>query len=816
MPDEQQHGAAQVATRSRVKVLLDRVFHRKVFSERLLLSLLLGLAFFLPLFFIPGQSIAPEFAKMILLEILVLLATFVWAAGRLRDGHVDVPKSMLLLVSALLVVQFVVAAIASPTPFASFVGSGYDLGTVSSFVVLFLLMFLGSVIFSNRDRVLLLYGAFLGSTVVIMLYHLLRQFFGANFLDFGVFTNAVATPVGRWNDLASLVGAMMLLVLTTRYFFPNNKTLRIPAIVLFVVGLLFLLSINFTALWLILIVLCGMLVALSIYEGEREHTKKSLQAKEAGTHHAHKPIYHRVSGHLPLGATILLICAVLYGSGLSNVTWGSSGSTISKMVGNTLHSAPYSEVVLTPQFTFDIVKSTIKDSPFFGTGPNRFSSAYLKYKMSVVNRTPFWDTTFDFGLGRIPTYFGTTGIVGVILWLFFIIFLFVKGRKVFALLAKDRIAAYIGFSLFLLSLYFWSMAFFYLPNIAIFAMAFLFTGTLIAFLSGEGVIKSYHVNFDGGRSSIILTPVAIMILVGVIAGGVLLYRQVASLDAFGAAQVSAGANNIAETERYLLRANGFVERDVYRRALSNVALAKLQDLAKQKLSQEEVAAKAKVLIDDARTNAERAIKLDPTNFENYLQYGGVFDTLGSLGIQNTAPLARDNYLQALRLNPKSPRVLFMLSHLEFAAGDRVKAKDYLYKTLAERPNFPEALSFLVQLEMQDKNPDAAITALRSGIEAEPSSFLLRFALGYLYYLGNDLPNAVSEFEAAVSLNPSYADAKYFLGLSYSRLGRNADAIEQFKGVQALNPDNKDVAAIISNLKAGRDPFAGSAPAPAKR
>lgn len=808
MSDEH-HGGQEGVSSGASRILFGKVFHRSVFSERMILWILLAATFLLPVFFWPGDLIAPEFAKMILLEALVLIGTFFWAASRLREGNIEVPKSLLLLVSFLLVIQFVVAAIVSPAPLVSFIGSGYDMGTVNSFVILFLLMFIAATVFSNRDRVVLLFGAFLASSTVVLLYHVLRQFIGPDFLDFGIFTSAVATPVGRWNDLAALLGGMVLLVLTTLYFFPKNKSFHIPSFFILLAGLCFLLIVNFTALWLILLVFVGMLVALSVYEGERDHRTKRREAEASGASHAHKAAHRRIPGHLPFFATVFFLVALLYGSGLSDLSWGSNGATIANRVSTALGSTPYSEVMLTPKFTYDIVKSTIAESPLFGTGPNRFASAYLKYKVNTINVTPFWDTTFEFGLGRVPTYFGTTGLIGMILWIIFVLLLFFKGRKTFALLAKDRVAAYLGVSLFLLSLYFWSLAIFYLPNITIFAFAFLFTGVLIAFLAGEGVLRRAQVRFDGeSRLSVALTPIAIVVLVGVVASGVLLYRQTSSLILFREAQIASAANNIADAEQALVRANALAERDIHLRALSSLALVKLQGLSSQDLSQEALAAQARQYIDDARGHAERAITLDPTNFENYLQLGGVFDTLGTFGIQNTAPFARENYNQALLLNPKSPRILFLLARVEFAAGDRAKTKEFLSKALAERPNFLEALSLFVELELQDNNFTAALNAVRAGVQAEPTNFVLHFALGYLNYLNGDRQGALTEFESAVILNPQYADAKYFLGLVYWQLDRKAEAIQQFTDVQTLNPDNKEVTAILANMKAGRDPFFG--------
>jgi Flp pilus assembly protein TadD len=813
--DEQQHhdDALREAKSPIAKMLLGKVFSHKLFSERTLFWTLLGCAFLLPVFFIPGTLIAPEFAKMLLLEVAVLIGVFVWAAGRLRDGSVTIPKSFLLLLSVLLVVQFVVAAIVSPAPLASFIGSGYDIGTVNIFVVLVLLMFLSSVVFSNRDRILSLYASLVFAGALALLYHLLRQIFGTDLLDFGVFTSNISSPIGKWNDFASLIGGLVLLILSTLYFFPQNKTLRVPAFLLLLLSLGFLLIINFTILWIILAVFLAVLVGLAIYEGEAAHTLARLAAGDSGTH-THKPVHKRMAHHLPIMATVFLVISIFYGAGITNLQWGNNNQTIGNFIGKVLHAPAYSEVVLTPQFTISVVRGVLADSPFFGTGPNRFSSGFLMHKTSEVNRSPFWDSTFNFGLGHIPTYFGTTGLIGSILWLLFIVILIMKAQKIKALLLKDRIGGYLAFSLFFLTLYFWSLAIFYLPNISIFALAFLFAGALVAFLVAEGVLGRYEIPFTGNSlRSFVLTPIVIMVLVGVVASSVLLYRETASLFAFRDAQLALEVGNIDAAGLAVIRANQLMERDLYHRVMSNIALGKLSRLSVEELTTEEFQSKANQLITEARMHAERAVTLDPTNFENYLQLGSFYDVLGSLGIQNTKEPASLNYAKALELNPRSPRVLFVIARLEFLAGDREKTKEYLQRTLLERPNFLEALSFLVQLELSDKNPAAAVAALQKGVNVEPTNFLLRFALGYLHYLNGNIEGAINEFQATVLLNPVYADAKYFLGLSYARSGRTEEAIAQFTDVQELNPESKEVANILRNLHNGRDPFASPYVAP---
>lgn len=772
---------------------------QNILSERVSYWLLLLISFLLPIFFIPGGTVALEFSKIVLLELIVLIATLVWSLNALREGKVEVSKSILLGVGLLLVIQFIASAFASPAPLVSFFGSGYDIGAVSIFVILFLVMFLSSLIFVTSERVLMFYATLLFSGILMMCYHLLRHVFGADFLDFGMFKTASDTPVGKWNDFATLVGALSLLALVTLYFFPQNKLLRYPLQIVFVAGFFFLLVIDFTILWYILFVFSGALILFAIYEGEVAHKK---QRAEGGAHH---PLHRRIAGHLPIFATILFLTAFIYASGISTIPWGKDKTTIAGTINTILRATPYSEVVLTPGLTVDVVKSAYEKSLLFGFGPNRFGPGYLESRPSDLLKTPFWDATFEQGIGRIPTYFGTTGLLGTVLWLFFIAFLFLKGRKVFAVISRERVAGYIAFSLFILAIYFWSIAFFYVPGTAIFTLAFFSTGALVAFLTAEGVLKRISIDFRGSsRLSLALTPLAIIIVVGILASGILLFRQTASLVAFRDAQKALAVGNIDHAEEKLLAAVSYFERDIYYRALSNVALARLEQLARE--ASGDVVARANRYITDARSYAERAVAIDRTNAENYLQLGAVYDALGVLGVQGTAPFAREHYEQALKLNPRSPRILFLMGRLELSDGNKEKAKEYLRKALAERPHFSEGVALLVQLEIADRNTREAVRVLEQAIATDPVNFLLRFALGYLYYSDGKYADAIRELEAAVMLNPVYADAKYFLALAYEHEKRRADAIAQLSDVATLNPDNKDVAQMLRNLRAGRSPF----------
>ncbi len=792
---EEHHKTTHASPQGIARFLLARSSHLSVFSDTWLSYALIVLAALLPIFFLPSSDTTPELAKMLLLESVVFFGLVGWALGRYRERTIVAPKSSLLLLSALLVIQFVIAGLMSPTPLISFIGSGYDIGTVNSFIVLFLLLYLASLVFGDRDRILTLYAALLGSTGIVLIFHLVRHVMGADILDFGIFTSPILSPVGKWNDMASLYGATTILVLTTLYFFPKNSLIRIPAYILLALCGFFFLLVDFTMLWMMMVMAILVLFAIAYYDAEGEGSPLTFAKRM-------RAAYRRI----PTVAVVFLCISMIYASGLAQRTIGSMPS-LSAFLSTSLGATPYSEVMLTPGVTYEVLSETLKESPVYGTGPNRFTHGFLRFKSTDINRTAYWDSEFQFGLGRIPTYVGTTGIMGMILWMGFIVLLFSKVRHVFTLFSRDRIGAYLATSLFVLVLYFWSLALFYLPNITIFALTFLLTGAMIAYFVSEGVMGKVTITLDSPRRKhLVLVPIFLFVIIGVFSSGILMYRQVASMAVYSDAEALVIQGKYAEGETLIRRAIALSERDTYVRALSNVALFELQRLASSSLSPAELAARVNDLVGLARTSAERAIALDDTNYENHLQLGAVYDVLGSLGVGETFIPARDSYMRALTLNPKSPRLLYVLGRLELTYGDRALAKRYFVQALAERPNLPEALSLYVQMEIDDRNPESARSALLSAVSAEPTNFLLHFALGYMLYAEGIYDQASQSFESAVYLNPVYADAKYFLALSYARRGMAEEAIVQFEDIRTLNPDNTNISQLIRTLRAGGDIF----------
>ncbi len=206
-----------------------------------------------------------------------------------------------------------------------------------------------------------------------------------------------------------------------------------------------------------------------------------------------------------------------------------------------------------------------------------------------------------------------------------------------------------------------------------------------------------------------------------------------------------------------------------------------------------------------------AIAQESGSYENWLALGRVYEAVVPLKIAGAYEGARAAYEEALKRNPRSPAIFLTIARLEAAKGDGVRAREFIGKSLQAKSNYTEAIFFLSQLEVQEGNIPAAIQSVEATVILAPNDSVLRFQLGLLKYNEKDFRGATDAFERAVALNQNYANARYFLGLSYDKLNRERDAIAQFEVLVKTNPDNKEVALILGNLKAGRAAFANAVP-----
>lgn len=772
--------------------------------EKIAAKLLMLFIFLLSIFFIPSVALPFQGGKALFVSLFVIVMFSLWVVARLKDGEFQLPKTTLIPAVGVIVVLFALAGIFSESPSQSFVGQGFEVGTVANILILSILLFLVPMLIRSKDRVFSGYMAFFASVGLLAFFHLLRFAFGPDFLSFGLFDSAVANTVGKWNDLGVFFGANVLLSLITIELIPLGRFFKTFLYLLLVVSLLFLAVINFGAVWftLGLFSLIFLVYLISFSFGKNESEANELLSVENMLADASL----RSSRRLPLPSLCVLLVSVIFILG---------GQTIGAPLSSFL---AISQIEARPswQTTFAVAKQTLIKDPLLGAGPNRFTAEWLKNKPAGINETIFWNVDFNSGIGLIPTFLVTTGILGSLSWVAFFILLLAAGFGVMLRDDSDKVSRYLSTSSFLVSVFLWIFAVVYIPSLTLFAIAFLFTGLFLSSLISTGALAQKTIVFTKNpRIGFVSVLILILLLIGGVTLGYLLSQKyVASAYFDGGVRAFNRDGDISAAERNIGRAAAISPLDIYFRFLTDISLLRMNTLLSEgtkSISEDSLRSQFQTLLGIALGNARQAVALNPTNYENFLTLGRVYEAVVPLGIAGAYESAKANYDQALTQNPRSPSIFLVMARLEVAKKDNAAAREKIARARAEKSNYTEAIFLLSQIEAQEGNIKAAISSVEAASVIAPDDPGVFFQLGLLRYNDRDYRGAAGALERAVALNPAYANAKYFLGLAYDRLNRGEGAIKQFEDLKLTNSDNKEVDLILRNLKAGRDPFSDAAP-----
>ena len=449
-----------------------------------------------------------------------------------------------------------------------------------------------------------------------------------------------------------------------------------------------------------------------------------------------------------------------------------------------------------------------------GVGPNRFSEFWDMHKPVEINQTQFWGTEFYSGSGFVPTIAITTGLLGLLSLLAFIVMYLLTGVKaIFAQVYAGR-SRYLSTASFLVSVYFWIMLFLYSPSIVVMALAFIFTGLFTATLVPQGIMSLWKINIFSNPKTNFLSVLSIVILLIVsVAGGYFVWERSAAAVIFEKGIINYQmTGDIQSAKQSIAKSVTMVPSDIYWRGLTEISLNDLGRVlgninAPEQVT-DEVRTQAQTLISDSVASAKAAVAVDDDNFQNWFVLARVYEVLGANGIGGSLEEARNAYNKAGTLSPSNPSVPLALSRLDALEGNIEGAKANIVKALELKNNYTDAYFTLAQLQVAQDDIPSAIKSVEAATLVEPNNTGLYFQLGLLKYNQKDYLGAASALEKAVTLIPDYANAKYFLGLAYYKLNRKDDSLKQFEEIKVTNPENTEVSLIVENIKAGKDVFAG--------
>ncbi len=766
--------------------------------EKISFIILLLTIFISPIIFFRTSFTTFESIKVMVIAFGVLISSLLYVISLFKKNTISIPKNSLIVTSVLISISAIISAFLSTNPQKSFIGQGFEMGTVSFLILMFLVLFFVSRIASkNSERMMYVYSSIVGSFILLAIFHIVRLFVYPTFLSFGILTSPVATLIGSWSELGIFSGLVFILMFFAIQLLNTKKSFKALLYVLLVLSGFLALIVNWTIVWAVISLV---LLAYGIYN--------FIQTKNEKTG------FSKFISKISIFTLIILIISTVFAF---------KGEKISKSF-ITSFGIEQREIPLPWQLTLDVAADTIKNKPLFGAGPNRFVNEYLQNKPIVINQTDFWSNEFGTGYSWIFSTVVTQGLVGAILWIIFFVLFIGSGIKSIRSLNRNSPTAFVTIVSFFSAAFLWAICFVYNPSYILFFLTFVMTGLFVSTLVSNEKLIVVDRSRSGGTFSII-----IIISIVLLSLWTLVYVKKSVATGYFRAGISAlNSNNeqaMNNTFSYFKKALSWDRFDSYYQVISELDLIKINSLAKElqeqytkdpKNTDPEKEKMINTLIAEAASSTLSAISIDPTNYYNHIGNARINELAATFKFDKAYENAKAAYENAIRLNPYNPQLYLNLARLEASQEKMDDAQKYIGSALQLKQNYTEAIFLLAQIQVSQNKIEDAITSIKVTTQIDPNNSLLYFQLGLLYYNNKDYKNSVTAFGKAVELSKDYSNARYFLGLSYARLEKYTEAIEQFEEIAKTNSENEEVILILSNLKAGKSPFADTkAPADSK-
>ena len=773
----------------------------KISLVKLPSRLLYSLVILLPLLFWPGVLFSFEGAKKFVFLALVLITSALYLFNSWKGKYLNRLPSLWLVAIWSPVVVALFASLASSAPRQSLIGLGTESDTFFTLVFLALLATLVPLLWRGKREVFNALFTILGVGLVVVLFQLFRVVLG-NFTFLDVFSSPVTNLIGRWNEFGIFSGLTFLLSLSFIKFLPWRRTPALGLLIAVTFGLS-LLSILFVNHWLVLLAVgVGSILIWLTSQGKEGRVFKWRNWRQY------------FNWTLWLGV-LLIVCSFLAQPGNFSYLFKTKfdvGSSIIQL--NNKFNVNSLEVSPSWGGTWFIAQSTLNSRPILGIGPNKFVNSWFENRPVAVNETPFWQDDFYSGIGVVPSSLVTMGLVGLASYLFLLGVILWSGFRLWRKRRDlDSLSAGLNITVFISSIYLWVFNIFYSPGIVILAFTFLLTGLLITNQSGLD-------SDDGENEDVkIISANGFFATFGVWGGLIACFVLLALFGqsfwsnlTYNRGLIKALNGDLPGGEILLARAASLNPNDVFYRSLVDLDLTFLNNLLGDKnISQDEAKTRFQNILSAAIGNAKAATEYNKSNYLNWIYLGKVYEAVVPLKISGAYDEGLKAYSKARDLSPNFPVVWLNLARLEIAAGNNLKAREYLNQALQLKRDYVDAIFVLAQLDNSSANLSRVIGLAQQAVKVSGRDPVAFFALGLLNYQDHNYNDARDALEQAVALNPNYANARYFLGLAYDYLGLKTKALEQFQIILSAN-DLPEIKQIISNIQSGRGALVNTAPA----
>ena len=758
-----------------------------------------------PLAFFWSKFQSIDVIKTFVISMGVIISAVLLAYDALKTKSLSLLPKSICMTSVLLVISIIVSSILSLHFTKSFFGYGFELGSASFILLMFLAVNVTfQLVTKNKDRAIILYFGFISSYIVLFIVHLLRIIFGKDFMSLGYMTSLTTTIFGNWFALATFSSIILFITLYAIQYLDLKGKMKIANFVLLALSLVAIIIVGDYRVWSVLFL---SFVAMLIVFGITKYKKQ----KASGT--ATIPAILKSIMIVPIIGILLTF---------SLIKWGDKivGPIANKLEVNVSGS------FLPWQQTLAVTSTTIQNYPLFGVGSNNFSQAYSVYKPIIMNLIPEWNIEYVFGVGLIPTFITTYGIVGSILWILLFVFYGIISVKILCKMPEEKDKRFMLVSSFSIGTFLWLSAFVTVPTHVNLFFTAIVLAIFLALAVAYGLILPRAFSPAPGtklnKMFGLFASLAILILVL----WAVQFARLTIANSYVSKSISLTSQGSFETaDSALNTALQFAKNDFVWRSKAELSVVIAQKLA-QSVNSNMSASTTQTIINQigdvlnaGAGAAKKALDYDNKNYYNYVTIARVAEVASSLKLPKAYEQAVAAYNSAIALNPLNPILYYSLATLEAKNGKYDDSLKELGRALQVKNNYLDAIFLLSQVYASKGDLQNAITAASVATQLNPENPVLWFQNGLLRYNARDFAGSAEAFAMAVKYQSDYANAKYFLGLSLARLGNSKDAIVQFEDLAKTNQDNQEIALILANLKSGKSIFNDTkapVPAPEKR
>lgn len=647
---------------------------------------------------IPFFPLSAEIVKGYFFTLSTTLSFILFIIARVYEGSVSIARSKIIIAAKILVLVVAVSSILSSSFKISFWGRGFEQDTVAFFISGFIALVLSSYYFAKKDKLVMLLSAFLCVNIFVSLYTIIRLFF-PDILNLGVLGGKTSVLSGTWNESMLFFAFTALIAVSIIDLVKIKKgLLRVISFSSLTLSLLMLVIGNFLLAW---VLFGAMLLILFIYTVTIENGASTTLDTRS----------------IPLTSLIVILLTIFFVAGHANI-----GTVLPKAL-----NAEYTELRPSLDATYNIAKSSLKDNPLFGVGPNQFAVAWAKFRPIEILGTSFWNTNFVSGSSVLSTSAVTLGIVGFLAWVVFSIFILIAALKGLFVVTKDKVQGNLKAISIVLAIYLLLVLFVYAPGILTNVLFWVFVGIMIAVAKGEDS-KYFNFSFVGNpkRNFIQLTAIFVVLIASVTFLFIRTEQFLGRVSIVRASVIYAKGGSDVEVESKLLQSNDYSTSDDTYRALaqfySSVLGKELSVLQGVENITDDDKSKLKSLWDSAEINAVMAARLEPQRVENWQFLGNFYLDAVAIGVQGSLENADIAYKNSLNISPNDPGAYVALAEIAYRKSDIALGDEYISKALELNPAFSSALTLKEQLSKikstQQSVPETDITATDEISETE--------------------------------------------------------------------------------------------------